>query len=190
MIYIIMGVSGCGKSSLGTFLSQKLGWPLHEGDNFHPQANIEKMSRGEPLTDQDRLPWLLKLHEVIDSERCSGLDALVACSALKRRYRQILLHGSKALTSSSNPDTDVLPPSSPDVCFLFLHGEYEFIHQRMVARRGHYMKAELLRSQFDSLEPPLDDENVLSLDIRRSIADMAAEVEKHIMSFKLATANP
>lgn len=188
MIYIIMGVSGCGKSSLGTFLSEKLGWPLHEGDNFHPQANIEKMSRGEPLTDQDRLPWLLKLHEVIQSGRCSGSNALVACSALKRQYRQILLHGSKALTSSS--DSDVLPPSTPDVYFVFMHGDYEFIHQRMVARRGHYMKAELLRSQFDSLEPPLDDENVLSLDIRRSIADLAAEVEKHIISFKSATANP
>ncbi|XP_008292792.1 probable gluconokinase [Stegastes partitus] len=188
MIYIIMGVSGSGKSSLGMFLSEKLGWPLHEGDNFHPQANIDKMSRGEPLTDQDRLPWLLKIHEVIESERCSCSDALVACSALKRHYRQILLHGSKALTPPSSPDQDILPPSHPDVCFLFLHGDYEFIHQRMVARRGHYMKADLLRSQFDSLEPPLEEENVLSLDIRRSIADMATEVEKHIISFKSSTA--
>lgn len=190
MIYIIMGVSGCGKSSLGVFLSEKLGWPLHEGDDFHPQANIDKMSRGEPLTDQDRLPWLLKIHEVIKRERCSGSDALVACSALKRHYRQILLHGAKALISSSGSDRDILPPSSPGVCFLFMHGDYEFIHQRMVARRGHYMKAEMLRSQFESLEPPLDEENVLLLDIRRSISDMAAEVEKHIMSLKSATVIP
>ncbi|XP_033973455.1 probable gluconokinase isoform X1 [Trematomus bernacchii] len=193
MIYIIMGVSGCGKSALGAFLSEKcihvcvstnqLGWPLHEGDSFHPQGNIEKMARSEPLTDQDRLPWLLKLHEVIERERSSGSDALVACSALKRLYRQILLHGSKAFPSSG-PDQDGLPASSPDVCFLFLYGDYDLIQQRMVVRRGHYMKADLLCSQFDVLEPPLDKENVLPLDIRMSITDMAMEVEKHIVSLK------
>ncbi|XP_070761177.1 probable gluconokinase [Enoplosus armatus] len=182
MIYIIMGVSGCGKSTLGAFLSEKLGWPLHEGDDFHPQENIEKMARGEPLTDQDRLPWLLKLHEVIKRERCSGSNALVACSALKHLYRQILLYGSKALAPSSAPDQDIPPPTSPDVFFLFLHGDYDLLYQRMVARNGHYMREHLLRSQFDVLEPPLDEENVLPLDIRRSIADMAKEVEKHVKS--------
>nr|XP_046243568.1 probable gluconokinase [Scatophagus argus] len=184
MIYIIMGVSGCGKSSLGALLSEKLGWPLHEADNFHPQENIEKMARGEPLTDQDRFPWLLKLHEVIESERSSGTDALVTCSALKRLYRQILLYGSKALVSSSGPDKDILPPSSPDVFFLFLHGDYDLLHQRLAARRGHYMKANLLRSQFDVLEPPLDEENVLPLDVRRSVPDMATQVEQHVISLK------
>lgn len=184
MIYIIMGVSGSGKSTLGAFLSEKLGWPLHEGDNFHPQENIEKMARGEPLTDQDRLPWLLKLHEVIEKERSSGSDALVVCSALKRLYRQILLYGSKALASSPAPDHDILPSRCPDVYFLFLHGDYDLLYQRLVARKGHYMKADLLKSQFDVLEPPTDEENVLPLDIRRSIPDMALEVEKHIDSFK------
>lgn len=184
MIYIIMGVSGCGKSSLGAFLSEKLGWPLHEGDDFHPQGNIEKMARGEPLTDQDRLPWLLKLHEVIERERCSGSHALVSCSALKRQYRQILLYGSKALASSSSPDQIIPPPTSPDVFFLFLRGDFSVIQQRMVARKGHYMKADLLRSQFDILEPPSDEENVLPLDIRRSITDMATEVQKHIISLR------
>lgn len=182
MIYILMGVSGCGKSSFGAFLSKKLGWPLHEGDDFHPQVNINKMRRGEPLTDQDRLPWLLKLHKVIERERRSGSDALVACSALKRHYRQILLHGSKALTSS--PPKQELPPSLPDVWFLFLHGDYEVIHQRMVARSGHYMKAELLRSQFNDLDPPQEEENVIPLNVSRSITDMAAEVEKHLNSLK------
>ncbi|TMS03500.1 putative gluconokinase [Larimichthys crocea] len=141
------------------------------------------MARGEPLTDQDRFPWLLKLHEVIERERCSGSDALVVCSALKRIYREILLFGSKALLAST-PDQDILPPASPGVFFLFLYGDYDFLHQRMVARRGHYMKADMLRSQFDALEPPLDEENVLLLDIRRSIPDIAMEVEKHAFSHK------
>ncbi|XP_040010126.1 probable gluconokinase isoform X2 [Xiphias gladius] len=190
MIYIIMGVSGCGKSSLGAFLSEKLGWPMHEGDNFHPQGNVEKMARGEPLTDKDRLPWLLKLHDVIQRERCSGSNAFVACSALTRLYRQVLLYGSQALALSSSPDQEILPPIAPDVFFVFLHGDYDLIYQRMTSRRGHYMKADLLRSQFDVLEPPLDEENVLSLDIRRSITDMAMEVERHIISLKSSPVIP
>lgn len=179
-----MGVSGCGKSTFGIFLSEKLGWPLYEGDDFHPRDNIEKMSRGEALTDQDRLPWLLKLHEVIQRERSSGSDALLVCSALKHQYRRILLHGSKALASPSDTDQEIFPPASPDVFFLFLRGDYEFIYQRMVARRGHYMKADMLRSQFDTLEAPSDEENVLTLDIQRGIDDMAVEVERHLINHR------
>ncbi|XP_061586007.1 probable gluconokinase [Cololabis saira] len=188
MIYIIMGVSGSGKSSLGTFLSEKLGWPLHEGDNFHPQKNIEKMTRGEPLTDQDRLPWLLKLHEVIDRERCSDSDALVVCSALKLQYRRILLFGSTAQAPSSSYQQDISPLSLPDVFFLYLDGDYDLIQTRMVARKGHYMKPDLLRSQFDALERPFDEENVLVLDIRKSITDIAAEIEKHVISQRTLSA--
>ncbi|XP_026177544.1 probable gluconokinase [Mastacembelus armatus] len=184
MIYILMGVSGCGKSTFGAFLSEKLGWPLYEGDNFHSQENIEKMAQGIPLTDEDRLPWLLKLHDVIQSERSSKSNALVACSALKHLYRQILLYGSKAPTSSSGSDQEILPATCPDVFFLFLHGDYDLIYQRMVARKGHYIKADLLCSQFDALEPPLDEDNVLVLDIRKSFSDMATEIEKHILSLK------
>lgn len=111
-------------------------------------------------------------------ERCSGSDALVTCSALKRHYRWIMLHGAKAL------DQDILPPIAPDVFFLFLQGDYSLIHQRVASRRGHYMKADLLHSQFDILEPPLEEDNVLTLDISRSITDVAIEVEKHIIKFK------
>ncbi|XP_061784632.1 probable gluconokinase [Nerophis lumbriciformis] len=190
MIYIIMGVSGCGKSSLGAFLSEKLGWPLHEGDRFHPEENVAKMARGEALTDQDRFPWLLRLHEAIKSERRSGSNALVACSALKRLYRLILLHGSKALPSSScsppepGQEHHGFPPSLPDVYFLFLHADYHVLQRRIEARKGHYMKADLLGSQFDALEPPLEgqEKNVVLLDGGRSISDMAVEVEKHLSS--------
>lgn len=183
MIYILMGVSGCGKSSLGALLSEKLGWPLYEGDDFHPLDNIERMARGESLTDQDRFPWLLKLHEVIEREKSCGGNALVACSALKRLYRQILLHGPKAIPSNIFQQ-EVPPLASPDVCFLFLHGNYNVIYERLAARKGHYMKANLLQSQFDTLEPPTSEENMLLLDITKGILDMAAEVEKHLIGLK------
>uniref|UniRef100_A0A8C6TFT4 Gluconokinase n=1 Tax=Neogobius melanostomus TaxID=47308 RepID=A0A8C6TFT4_9GOBI len=162
----------------GSVWMWQLGWPLYEGDDFHPQENIDKMTRGEPLTDQDRFPWLLRLHDVIEREGCCGGNALVTCSALKRLYRQILLHGSKALSSSHDQDTvSPLPPASPDVCFLFLHGDYNLIYQRLASREGHYMMANLLRSQFDALEPPSDEENVLPLDITLlSITDMTLEM--------------
>ncbi|XP_047238353.1 probable gluconokinase isoform X2 [Girardinichthys multiradiatus] len=132
---------------------------------------------------QTRFPWLLKLHEIIERERCSGSDALIACSALKHLYRQILLHGSTAVAPNICPHH--ISPSSPEVFFLYLLGDYDLIHQRMVARQGHYMKADMLRSQFDILEPPSDEENVLTLDIRRSLGEMVLEVEKHIESLKL-----
>lgn len=115
-------------------------------------------------------------------ERCSGSDALVVCSALKRLYRQILLYGSRALTSFSSVDPGIPLSNPPDVFFLFLYGDYDLIHQRIVARKGHYMKEDMLRSQFEVLEPPLDEENVLPLNIARSLADMATEVENHYNS--------
>ncbi|XP_056448115.1 probable gluconokinase isoform X1 [Gadus chalcogrammus] len=176
MIVIIMGVSGCGKSTLGTLLSEKLGWPLYEGDDFHPPENIDKMARGEALTDQDRFPWLHKLHQATVKARRSSSDAIVVCSALKRLYRLILLHGRQALTSSSCSEREALPPSLPGVYFLFLNGDYELIHQRMVARSGHYMRADMLQSQFSALEPPGAEERVLTVDIRKDIGDIVTEV--------------
>uniref|UniRef100_A0A674APX3 Gluconokinase n=1 Tax=Salmo trutta TaxID=8032 RepID=A0A674APX3_SALTR len=180
MIYVIMGVSGCLVwHSTHLCLCSQLGWPLHEGDDFHPRENVEKMARGEPLTDQDRLPWLLKLHDVIQRERSSGGDAIMVCSALRRLYRQVLLFGSEALTYSS--DTAGLHMCSlPGVWFLFLYGTYDLIHARMVARRGHFMQPGLLRSQFDVLEPPAEEENALLLDIRRSTDDICREIQEHL----------
>lgn len=118
------------------------------------------------------------------SEMRSGADALLTCSALKRLYRQILLHGSRALTPPSCPDQNLQPSASPHIYFLFLHGDFELIQQRILARRGHYMKESLLRSQFDALEPPLEEENVLLLDVSENISDIAMEVEKHLIALK------
>uniref|UniRef100_A0A3B4VM68 gluconokinase n=1 Tax=Seriola dumerili TaxID=41447 RepID=A0A3B4VM68_SERDU len=205
MIYIVMGVSGCGKSSLGAFLSEKVTFYTHIPLQSCLYPHITSSSpvcvfpfiswaglcmKGMTSTHRRTLRKWLGANRSQTRERCSGSDAVVVCSALKCLYRQILLYGSKALTFSSSPDQEILPPIAADVFFLFLHGDYDLIHQRMMSRRGHYMKADLLRSQFDVLEPPLEGENVLSLDIRRSITDMAMEVEKHIIGLKSSPVMP
>ena len=138
MIIILMGVAGAGKTTIGTALAAALGWPFYEGDHFHPPSNIAKMTRGIALTDADRLPWLHALRSVIDTCFADNHDAVLTCSALKRTYRDILSAGRDA------------------VRFVYLQGTYDLIQQRLQARQGHFMPAELLRSQFTTLEEPDD----------------------------------
>ncbi|XP_048854850.1 probable gluconokinase [Brienomyrus brachyistius] len=180
MILVIMGVSGTGKSSVGKYISDKLGWTLYEGDEYHPKENIEKMSRGEPLTDQDRTPWLLHLHDIIQRELSSGANSIVICSALKKSYRQMLLFGSAPQPQACQHET------VDSVCFAFLHGDFQLIHRRLLARRDHFMSADLLRSQFDALEPPTDPENAFAVDIKKSIPEVSSQIER-IVSARLQT---
>lgn len=133
---ILMGVSGCGKTSVGELLSQELGWPFYDGDDFHPPANVAKMAAGTPLDDADRQPWLQALHDLIHQHLEEGKSILLACSALKEAYRETL--------AACNPGT----------LFVYLKGDFDLIFGRMQARAGHYMKAEMLRSQFEALEEP------------------------------------
>ena len=131
-----MGVSGCGKTTVGKRLADKLDLPFYDADDFHPFENVEKMKSGEPLTDSDRHPWLASLSWEI--EQWNQLDgAVLACSALKKRYRSILN-----------------PGKSDQVHFVYLKGSEELIFNRMQQREGHYMPSELLRSQFEALEEP------------------------------------
>lgn len=131
-----MGVSGCGKTSVGQALSSATGWPFYDGDDFHPQANIDKMAQGIPLNDDDRQPWLERMHTLIVEHLDQGKSLIVASSALKAKYRQTLRGGREA------------------VKFVHLSGNFELIFERMKDRSGHYMKAGMLRSQFADLEPP------------------------------------
>lgn len=135
---IVMGVSGCGKSTVGYLLSQRLGWPFYDADHYHPAENIAKMAQGIPLTDADRLPWLEHLADLIQEHLTRGESLVLACSALKEHYRTRLERGQ------------------PEVQFVYLQGSFELILARMQAREGHYMKANLLKSQFDALEEPED----------------------------------
>lgn len=134
-IYYVMGVSGCGKTTLGQKLSRELGIPFFDGDDFHPPENIRKMARGTPLQDSDRQGWLLRLNKLARTHKDTG--AVIACSALKEAYRKILGRGLE-----------------DQLQWIYLHGSYEELHKRMEQREGHFMPANLLRSQFDTLQPP------------------------------------
>jgi gluconokinase len=137
-IVVIMGVSGVGKTTIGRLLSERLGWTFVEGDDLHPAANVQKMRRGEPLDDADRAPWLRALRRRIDELATTGRSAVVACSALKAAYRDVLARGR------------------PELRFVWLVAPPERIVERLRERRGHFMPAALLASQHATLEPPDD----------------------------------
>lgn len=135
--YILMGVSGSGKTTIGKALASNLGWDFHDADDLHPTENIAKMASGIPLNDDDRAPWLASLHALITSCLKGNQPGVLACSALKKQYRQMLLEGN------------------PCVEIVYLKGDYDFIWKRMLARPGHYMKPEMLHSQFEALDEPI-----------------------------------
>ncbi len=142
MVIVIMGVAGSGKTTIGKLLTEKIGFQFADADDFHPKSNIDKMATGTPLTDDDRLPWLERLRDLCAEKKNTGL--VLACSALKEKYRQILA----AKTGS-------------DLQWVYLHGDTAVIAERM-KQRNHFMPATLLKSQFDALEPP---ENAIRLEI-------------------------
>ena len=140
MIIIVAGVSGSGKSTVGALLAGRLGWPFIDGDLLHPPANIAKMRRGEPLTDEDRRPWLRAIAACMDEHIASGRSAIVACSALKRSYRDLLLGGR------------------PEARIALLQIDEEAAARRLSARHGHFFNPGLIDSQFADLELPRPDE--------------------------------
>ena len=144
---VVMGVSGSGKSTIGTLLAERLGWAFEDGDAFHPPENVEKMRAGTPLTDEDRWPWLAALAARIAQSRASGTGVVIACSALKRAYR------------------DALRDGHGDIRFLHLTGDPSLIMARQAARQGHYMPASLIASQFATLEAPETEADVIDLDV-------------------------
>jgi carbohydrate kinase (thermoresistant glucokinase family) len=153
-----MGVCGCGKSEIGSRLAAAIGARFLEGDAFHSPANVAKMSAGIPLTDADRAEWLLKLMTEIRDAREQGLSLVLSCSALKRRYRDLLREGD------------------PDLRFAHLSGDRELIAGRMLARVNHYMPLSLLDSQLSVLEPLQSDEAGITLDISKEPAQLISEI--------------
>jgi gluconokinase len=153
-----MGVSGSGKSTVGALLANSLHSQFADGDGFHPSANVEKMHKGIPLTDEDRWSWLRTIAAFIDKTRAAEQRVVVACSALKRRYRDILIDGR------------------PDVRLIYLKGDELLIASRIDMRHGHYMPASLLRSQFTALEEPGADENPIIVAIEPSPREVVAQI--------------
>ena len=153
---VVMGVSGSGKSTLARSLATELGADFIEGDALHPPANIARMAKGVPLTDADRSDWLRSLGAELQRAREQGRSVVLACSALKRSYR------------------DLLRAAEPELLFLHLHGSPELLESRMRARSGHYMPVSLLQSQLDTLEPPGADERALRLDAAQALPALTA----------------
>ena len=163
MIVVLMGVSGSGKSTVGKVLAERLGWEFIEGDDYHPPANVEKMRRGEPLTDADRRPWLDALRRKVDETCESGRNAVLACSALKHAYRDYLERDEPACVE-----------------YVYLEGSEELIQRRLKARTGHFMPPGLLHSQFEALEPPAPPEHALRVDITPPPEEIADEIRRKL----------
>jgi gluconokinase len=157
VILLLMGVAGSGKTTIGLKLAAALGWSFHDADDFHPPANIAKMTAGLPLTDEDRTPWLAAIRAYIDACLARGENTVVTCSALKESYRQLL----------------VTDPAQ--VKLVHLGGDFALILDRLSRRHGHFMKPEILRSQFEALEAP---KNALKLDAAEPPDALVAKIRK------------
>ena len=158
VIAVVMGVSGSGKTTVSVLLAAALGCQFQEGDDLHPAENVEKMHGGTPLTDADRLPWLRKIAEEIDDWRARGESGVLTCSALKRRYRDIIIGGR------------------PEVRLIYLKGSYDVIRRRMAARHEHFMPVALLDSQFATLEEPTPDEHPITVDVGGKPTEIVATI--------------
>ena len=158
VVLVLMGVSGCGKTTVGELLAERLHWAYEEGDALHPPANVAKMHAGHPLDDADRAPWLAKVADWVDARLDAGESGVITCSALKRAYR------------------DLIDRRGSGIEFVYLHGSRELIASRLSGRHGHFMPTSLLDSQFATLEEPAADEPAIRVEIGAAPDVIAADI--------------
>ena len=161
MIILLMGPAGSGKTAVGKLLAAQLSWEFADGDDFHPPTNVAKMAGGVPLTDDDRLPWLQSIRDAMLEWQAQGKSVVVACSALKRSYRELL----------------GINPNAKDVKLVYLKGSYDLLLGRLHSRKGHYMKEQMLLSQLADLEEPTD---ALIIDVSKSPEQIVSEISKQL----------
>lgn len=160
VIFIIMGVSGSGKSTIGKLLSKELDIEFYDGDDFHPQKNIEKMSSGQPLNDQDRVGWLAAIHDFSLQQLHQQTSCIIACSALKQSYRDVLRKGMEN-----------------QLKIIYLKGDFQTIQTRLAIRKSHFMPTALLQSQFNTLEPP---KNAITVDLKLNPDEIVDQIIKEL----------
>jgi len=158
VIVLLMGPAGSGKTTIGKLLAAKLSWEFADGDDFHPPANIEKMARGVGLTDEDRVPWLISIRDAMRQWQAQGRNVILACSALKRSYRELLGINS-------------------NVQLVYLKGSHELLQGRLRSRKGHYANEQLLASQLVDLEEPSE---AITIDAASSPEEIVAEIRKRL----------
>ncbi|HUC18355.1 MAG TPA: gluconokinase [Acetobacteraceae bacterium] len=157
-VLVLMGVSGAGKTTVAQELHRVLGWPFQEGDDLHPPANVEKMRAGQPLNDEDRKPWLEAIARWIDARLAAHEPGIITCSDLKRAYRRITVGDRKGVT------------------LVYLEGDERLIAERISQRKHRYMPASLLRSQFETLEPPGADEHALVVPLEQIVSETVTDL--------------
>ena len=157
MVVVIFGVAGVGKTTVGKLLAEDFGWNFYDGDDYHSASNIEKMGRGIPLTDEDRQPWLQQLRSLIERSLEANEGAVLACSALKKKYRDELRAG-------------------PNVKFVFLHADRERVAEQLRNRRGHFFDPNLLDAQFADLEKPESEEDAIAMEVKGKPEELVREI--------------
>jgi carbohydrate kinase (thermoresistant glucokinase family) len=158
VVLVLMGVSGCGKTTVAEIIAQRLRWPFEEGDALHPPENVAKMHAGHPLDDADRAPWLARVADWVDTRLDAGESGVITCSALKRKYRELIDRRGR------------------EIEFVYLHGSRELIASRLAGRQGHFMPSSLLDTQFATLEEPGPDEPAIRVEIGDAPEAIAAEI--------------
>uniref|UniRef100_A0A8C2UUN1 Gluconokinase n=1 Tax=Chinchilla lanigera TaxID=34839 RepID=A0A8C2UUN1_CHILA len=172
---LVMGVSGAGKSTVGAMLASELGWKFYDADDYHPEENRMKMRNGVPLSDQDRIPWLCNLHDILLRDTASGQRVVLACSALKKMYRDILIRGKDSAPLKCEESKE---EKLGEVQLLVVHlsGSFKVISGRLLQRKGHFMPPELLQSQFETLEPPTAPENFIQISVDKTLSEIVTRV--------------